>query len=81
MQMQVTVPDVATVVVTGPVGCGKSAVMGRLQQVLRDEFGATVVLSEPLRREANGRGGDLGAPLADWERKAVTKTTWVLHES
>lgn len=81
MQLQVNVPDVATIVVTGPVGCGKSAVMGRLQQVLRDEFGATVVLSEPLRHEANARGGNLGDTPPDWEHKTASRTTWVLHEA
>lgn len=78
MMIQVNVPSVATVVVRGDVGCGKSAVMGRLMRVLQEEFGATVVLSEALRNEQ--RGGNLDRPQ-DWERDVVKNTVWVLHEA
>ena len=81
MQLQVNVPDIATIIVTGPVGCGKSALLGEVEKVLKEKFGATVILSQPLRREAMLRGGDLGAPIKDWEADTVRKTMWVLHEA
>jgi len=75
-ELKVKVPDVAHIVITGPIQCGKSIVMDRIEKALRAEFGANVV-SEDLRIERNGNDYD---KLADWQRDMVKKTTWVLSE-
>lgn len=76
-ELKIKVPNVAHIVITGPLQCGKSIVMDRIEKALRDEFGANVV-SEDLRIERNGNDYD---ELADWQKDMVKKTTWVLSES
>lgn len=76
MKMEIKVPSVATIGVSGPVQCGKSTVMLRLAQVLQDEFGATVVLNDELAKEKNQTRAD----LQKWERDMVKRTVWVLAE-
>lgn len=76
MKMEVSVPNVATIGVSGPVQCGKSIVMLRLAQMLESEFGAVVILNDELQAEK-----DQTMPqTADWERKLVGGTIWVLAE-
>jgi energy-coupling factor transporter ATP-binding protein EcfA2 len=76
-KIQIEVPDVAHVIVTGPTQCGKSLVLARIERVLREEFG-TVTVSRDLQQERN-----IGSPdtPADWELKMAAKTTWVLSEA
>jgi len=76
-ELNIKVPNVANIVVTGPTQCGKSIVMDRIAKALESEFGANVV-SEDLRIERNGNNYD---NLDDWQKKMVAKTTWVLSES
>lgn len=76
-KIQIEVPDVAHVIVSCPMQCGKSLVLARIERVLREEFGAQTV-SRDLEQERN-----LGNPdtPADWELKMAAKTTWVLSEA
>jgi len=76
-ELKIKVPNVAHIIVTGPVQCGKSIVMDRIERAIRAEFGANVV-SEDLRIERNGNDYD---ELADWQKEMVKKTTWVLSEA
>jgi ABC-type polar amino acid transport system ATPase subunit len=76
MKIEVNVPNVATIAVTGPVGCGKSAVMRTLKKVLIEQFGATVLLNDELRREENS----MPEEIAKHEADAVRKTVWLLAE-
>lgn len=75
-ELKLKVPNVAHIVITGPVQCGKSIIMDRIDKLLRAEFGANVV-SEDLRIERNGNDYD---ELADWQKEMVRKTTWVISE-
>jgi len=76
-KIEIEVPNVAHVIVSGPTQCGKSLVLARIERVLREEFGARTV-SRDLEQERN-----LGTPdnPADWELKLAAKTTWVLSEA
>lgn len=76
-KIEIEVPNLAHVIVTGPTQCGKSLVLARIERVLREEFGAQT-LSRDLEKERN-----LGTPddPADWELKMAAKTTWVLSEA
>lgn len=76
-KVEIVVPDVAHVIVTGPTQCGKSLVLARIDRVLREEFGAQTV-SRDLAEERS-----IGNPdkPADWELKMAAKTTWVLSEA
>ena len=75
-EIKIKIPNVAHIIITGPTQCGKSIVMDRIEKALKAEFGANVV-SEDLRIERNGNNLD---QLADWQKKMVTDTTWVLIE-
>jgi predicted AAA+ superfamily ATPase len=75
-EINIKVPNVAHIIVTGPTQCGKSIVMDRIEKALRAEFGANVV-SEDLRIERNGNNYD---DLADWQKKMVKNTIWLLSE-
>lgn len=77
MNIEIKVPAVATIGVAGPTQCGKSIIMDRLRRVLEQEFGATVVLNRSLQEELNGSSYD---DLADWEKRMVAETIWVLAE-
>lgn len=75
MKIEINVPNIAHVIVTGPTQCGKSIVLERIAQVLRDEFDAGLVNLE----------GQKNCPpeldkLQSWERDLVKKTTWILSE-
>jgi len=76
-ELKIKVPNVAHIVVTGPTQCGKSIVMDRIEKAIKSEFGANVV-SEDLRIERNGNDYD---QLADWQKKMVAETTWVMSEA
>lgn len=76
-KIEIEVPNIGHVVVSGPVQCGKSLVLARIERVLREEFGAnTVSLDLEMERK-------LATPdaSADWEVKMAGKTTWVLTEA
>jgi ABC-type polar amino acid transport system ATPase subunit len=75
-KIEITVPDVAHVVVSGPTQCGKSIVLARIERMLHEEFGAHTI-SHDL--DAERRAGDLDDPK-DWEKRMVKQTTWVLTE-
>jgi ABC-type sugar transport system ATPase subunit len=75
MKLEINVPNIAHVVVTGPTQCGKSIVLERIAQVLRDEFGAGMV-----NLEAQKNAPPELDKLQSWERDMVRKTTWVLSE-
>lgn len=75
MKLEINVPNIAHVVVTGPTQCGKSIVLERIAQVLRDEFGAGMV-----NLEAQKNAPPELDKLKSWERDMVRKTTWVLSE-
>lgn len=75
MKLEINVPNIAHVVITGPVQCGKSIVLERIAQVLRDEFGAGLV-----NLEAQKNAPPELDKLKSWERDMVRKTTWVLSE-
>ncbi|WP_445368852.1 hypothetical protein ACH5Y9_05540 [Methylomonas sp. BW4-1] len=66
--------EIGHIVIVGPVGIGKSLVLARIEQVLRDEFGAAV---ENLESDSRSY---LTTPPQDWENEMVAKTTWVLSE-
>lgn len=74
-KIKTTIPNIAHIVITGPTQCGKSIVLERISQILRDEFGAWIINLE----------GQKNAPpdldkLQPWELDTVRKTTWVLSE-
>lgn len=76
-KIEIEVPNVAHVIVSGPTQCGKSLVLACIERILREEFGAQTV-SRVLEQERN-----IGTPCkpAGWELKSVEKTTWVLSEA
>lgn len=73
--IKITIPNIAHVVVIGPTQCGKSIILERISQVLRDEFGAGVV-----NLEAQKNAPPELEKLQQWERDMVRKTTWILSE-
>ena len=76
-RITIDVPDVAHVCIVGPVQCGKTTLLARIEQVLREEFGATTT-SVVLEKEK--RLGDPYQPKS-WEIDMVRNTVWVLGES
>ena len=72
----ISVPEVASITVTGPVQCGKSIVIDRIKKMIEAEFGATVV-SKDWERE--GRGSNYER-LDSWEMKMVARTIWHISE-
>lgn len=76
MKKEINVPDVATITVCGPVGCGKSAVMLRLREVLEKEFSARVVLNDELNGAVNA-GEDR---IPKWLSGTIKETIWLLCE-
>lgn len=75
-KVEISIPDIAHVVVAGPTQCGKSIVIERIAQVLREEFGAGVVNLEDQKNQPPEIDS-----LQQWERGMVRKTTWVLSET
>ena len=75
--IEIEVPNVAHVVVTGPTQCGKSLVLARIERMLREELGAQTV-SRDLELERNLSRPDTPA---NWELKLAAETTWVLSEA
>lgn len=75
-KLEVDVPNVAHIIVTGPTQCGKSIVMDRIEKALFTEFGSNVV-SNDLRVERNGNNLD---QLEQWQKDMVASTTWVISE-
>jgi hypothetical protein len=71
MRFEFNVPDVAHVIVVGPTQCGKSLLLARIREVLR-EFGAVVA---PNDTEVVAT-----QTAPQWERRLVRDTTWVLRE-
>ncbi len=67
--------DEVTITVEGDVGCGKSIILARIAQILRDEFGATVN-DECLAQEYRSRPND----IANWEKDSIKNTFWTLEE-
>ena len=72
----ISVPEVASITVTGPVQCGKSIVIDRIKKMLEAEFDATVV-SKDWEREGRGVHYEY---LDSWELKMVSRTIWHLSE-
>jgi Ni2+-binding GTPase involved in maturation of urease and hydrogenase len=68
---------IVTITIAGPVQRGKSTVLFRIEKMLKDEFGATVVC---LGFETERSMRNMDHPLADWERELITKTEWHLQE-
>lgn len=62
-----------TIIVSGPVQVGKTAVMLRIKQVLEQEFGAQVSIDPNIENFA-----DLIPP--EWEKELVRANTWTLIE-
>ena len=62
-----------TVIISGPVQCGKTAVLLRIKQLLEQEFGAQVSI-DPTVEALN----DL-IPQ-EWEKDLVRRSTWTLIE-
>jgi len=76
-KLQVSIPELVCITVTGPVQSGKSSVLHRIKRVLEEEFGATVHASKDL--EETWRVEDYSSP-ADWEVKMVGENIWHLQE-
>ena len=76
-KIEISIPDVAQIVITGPVQCGKSVVLARIEKMLREEFRANTVSAD---LSAERRVGSPDNP-ADWESKMVGKTAWILSEA
>lgn len=76
MKIELKVPSIATIGVSGPVQCGKSIVLSRLANLLQEEFGATVVMNEELKHDYRPPDSE----IAGWERDLVKRTVWVLAE-
>lgn len=72
--IEINVPDIANITVSGPVQCGKSIVVDRIKRMLESEFNAQVI-SKDWREE-----GDIYRELADWEKKMVRCTVWNISE-
>ena len=75
-KINVDIPNVASIVITGPCGCGKSVIMDRIEKMIKQEFGALVV-SKDLEIERNGN--DL-TNLESWEKERIGKTIWTISE-
>jgi len=76
-KLAISIPELACVTVTGPVQCGKSAVLHRIKQVLEEEFGARIQASGDLQEA--WRMEDYSKP-AGWELQMVKETIWYLQE-
>lgn len=76
-KITVQIPDIAQVVVTGPVQSGKSIVLARIEKMLREEFGAATV-SRDLDIEK--RLSDTDNP-PNWAVASIGRTMWVLSEA
>lgn len=62
---------VAHITITGPVGCGKSAVMDKIIKMLKAEFpGIEMEITDPEEYDE----------LEDWQREMILKTKWITHE-
>ncbi len=77
MKIGINVPAIAHVVIHGPVGVGKTAILARIDQILRQEFGA-ITVSPVLETERNLGTPDAPAPH---DKKSIRRTVWVLSES
>lgn len=62
-----------TVIVSGPVQTGKTAVLMRIKQMLEQEFGAQVSIDPSIENFAE-------LLPADWEKDLVRENTWTLIE-
>jgi len=71
--IEIQIPQVACITVTGPCQCGKSIVLERIKDMLEEEFGAYVVgrRTKPQYQVEN---------LDKWEVEMVGKTVWSLTE-
>lgn len=65
----------AGIVITGLTQCGKTIVMSRIAQVLKEEFGAIVVAPQ-LEKQSDF---DMNK-LQNWEKELVKKEVWHLKE-
>ncbi len=62
-----------TIIISGPVQCGKTAVLLKIKQLLEQEFGAQVSFDPAAEALA-----DLIPP--EWEKDLVRRNTWTLIE-
>src|SRR3546814_15145649 len=76
-KIEIAVPDVAHVVVTGPMQCGNSLVLARLDRVLRGEFGPHTVCRDLAQERRRGCPDN----TAYWALKMAAKTTRPLSET
>lgn len=62
-----------TVIISGPVQCGKTAVLLRIKQLLEQEFGAQVSIDPTVEALAD-------LIPQEWEKDLVRGSTWTLIE-
>lgn len=62
-----------TVIISGPVQCGKTAVLLRIKQLLEQEFGAQVSIDPTVEALAD-------LIPKEWEKDLVRDSTWTLIE-
>jgi nucleoside-triphosphatase THEP1 len=74
--MKVLLPEVVHVLVSGPVATGKTLILKRISEVIEGEFGATALLTKPVRSAFNMDQ----QPASGWETEVVRKTLFVLSE-
>ncbi|MBN22499.1 MAG: hypothetical protein CL678_14540 [Bdellovibrionaceae bacterium] len=76
IEIEVDIPSVAHIIVTGGMQCGKSIILDRIEKAIRAEFGDITVSSDLDQVRA---GQDLDN-LEQWEIDMVKETKWFLHE-
>lgn len=62
-----------TIIISGPVQVGKTAVLMRIKQMLEQEFGAQVSIDPNIENFAE-------LLPTDWEKDLVRENTWTLIE-
>lgn len=76
MKKEIKIPSLCTISIIGEVGCGKSIVMYKIAEMLRNEFGASVVSKDLDAENALNDYSDLDG----WEKDMVSRTIWYITE-
>ena len=61
------------ITISGPTACGKSLILARIEQVLRDEFGATTISTDLDQERAM-------IDLSKADRQLPSTVVWILRE-
>lgn len=72
---QIKTPDVCQIIISGPTQCGKSIASAAIRDVMRERFGAEVVIIDK-----DAQSIPEGEEHDGWERRMVGDTVWVISE-